>query len=165
VYGFYFFLDPVILEVKFKGVAMTKARWKKGLGFSLWQASNTWQRAVGAVLKTCDITHVQYMLLDGIYHLSRADARVTQICLAEYTHSDMMMVSKVLRTLVKKSLVLRADDRNDSRAKIVILTKTGRSTLEKAQKIMAEFETQFFAEVPADAMLQSLDAIGEKPQE
>ena len=30
---------------------------------------------------------------------------------------------------------------------------------------MAQFETQFFAEVPADAMLQSLDAIGEKPQE
>ena len=30
------------------------------------------------------ITHVQYMLLDGIYHLRSADARVTQICLAEY---------------------------------------------------------------------------------
>ena len=60
------------------------------IGFKLWQSSNRWQKIVTRALNPLDLTHVQYVLLAGVAHLSHTEKYVTQHKLACYTKSDIM---------------------------------------------------------------------------
>lgn len=64
-------------------------------------------------------------LLAGLYWLSRKGEAVTQQRLADYTHTDRMMTSKVPQTLKCKGLVARHSHPQDGRAKQLHLTEEG----------------------------------------
>jgi DNA-binding MarR family transcriptional regulator len=114
-------------------------------GFLLWQVSNLWQRRLNAGLRQIGLTHVQFVLLAGIEWLSYSQEHITQVQLASHAKADVMMTSKVLRSLEKKEWVTRDIHPTDTRAKCVVLTKTGCEVLLKAIKLVEEIDGDFFS--------------------
>ncbi len=117
-------------------------------GFALWQTTNRWQKAMAEALKPLDLTYVQVMLLAGVMQLSQQDKVVTQNSVAHYSQADVMMTSKVCRTLEKKGLLLRANNRFDNRAKTLVVTKMGSSLLRKALMSVQSVDDAFFNVLP-----------------
>jgi DNA-binding MarR family transcriptional regulator len=76
---------------------------------------------------------------------SRHEHVVTQVQLASHTRADVMMTSKVLRSLEKKAYVRRDIHPTDTRAKCVALTKTGREVLFNAIELVEEIDGEFFS--------------------
>ncbi|SIT97599.1 DNA-binding transcriptional regulator, MarR family [Epilithonimonas bovis DSM 19482] len=114
-------------------------------GFLLWQVSMLWQRKMKRALDKLDLTHTQYVLLAVLAWLSKSNQTVTQVDIAKHSNTDRMMVSKVLRTLQEKGFVNRKEDKTDTRAKNISLSKSGKTILEKAMKIVEETDNSFFS--------------------
>lgn len=118
---------------------------EESLGFLYWQASNLWRRKINAALKPLDLTHVQFILLAGIARLEKSDAPTTQIQLANHAKTDIMMTSRVLRTLEEKGLVQRSQHEQDTRAKSLSLTRKGVDILDEAVEIVGKADIGFFS--------------------
>jgi MarR family transcriptional regulator, organic hydroperoxide resistance regulator len=114
-------------------------------GFALWQLSNQWQRGINVVLKKYDLTHVQYILLEGIIQMGDFYEHVSQRALANHANANAMMTSKVLRSLEEKGFVARVGYDYDTRAKDVSITKSGRAIYKKVSKSVDEYDNEFFA--------------------
>ncbi len=98
-------------------------------GYLLWQVTHRWQRHVEDALIELNITHLQFVLLAGIGWLTRNDALLTQVQLAEFCKIDVMQISQVVRKLEAKGLVKRDAHPFDTRAKLLTLTASGGTTL------------------------------------
>ncbi len=119
-------------------------------GFLFWQASMLWQRAIVKALAPYDLTHAQFVLLAGTGWLSKINAiPISQVALAALAKTDIMMTSKVVRTLVDKKLLSRIDHPTDSRAYALKLTANGTARLQVALQAVEEMDEQFFAELKA----------------
>lgn len=135
---------------------------KPTIGFLLWQTTHIWQRHITEALKPFDLTHVQYILLAGLVELGQQGKTVTQNALAHYVGIDVMMTSKVSRTLEKKGFILRANNRLDSRAKALVLTKLGVQAVEDARAAIDKVETVLFSSVEQSThLIDQLTAIQE----
>lgn len=134
---------------------------KASIGFLLWQTTHAWQRHITEALKPFDLTHVQYILLAGLVELGKTGT-VTQNALAQHVSIDVMMTSKVSRTLEKKGFILRANNRLDSRAKALVLTKLGVQAVQHAQRAIDDVEQVLFSSIqPVDfvAQLRAVQAV------
>jgi DNA-binding MarR family transcriptional regulator len=118
---------------------------EQSLGFLFWQTTNMWQRHATAALAEVDLTHVQFVLLANIAWLERDGELVSQVELARQAKTDVMMTSKVVRTLERKGLIVRAAHRDDPRANALSLTQPGAAVLERAFTIMGQVDREFFA--------------------
>ena len=118
---------------------------ENGLGFTCWQLTNLWQKKTLTALKKLELTHVQFVLMAGIHWLTQQALVVSQKRLAEHAKTDIMMTSKVLRTLEKKGMVIRARLKSDTRARSLLLTNKGKDTLADAKHVMHELDQQFFS--------------------
>jgi len=127
-------------------------------GFLLWRVTLAWQRAMAAVLKEHDLTHVQFVLLANVWWLGDGP---TQRRLAEHAGTDPMMTSQVLRTLEGKGLVTRVVDAADGRARRVTLTSRGRAVVNRALPDVEAADASFFAAVPRADVLAVLSRLGE----
>ena len=58
-----------------------------------------------------------------------------------------MMVSKVLRTLESKGLILRQEHATDTRAKVVTLTQAGEQLIQKAVQVVEAADGIFFSKL------------------
>lgn len=114
-------------------------------GYLLWQVSMLWQRKIKRALDELDLTHTQYVLLAVLAWLSKSKEIVTQVDIANHSNTDRMMVSKVLRTLQEKGFINRQEHKTDTRAKNISLSKSGKTILEKAMKIVEETDNSFFS--------------------
>ncbi len=114
-------------------------------GFALWQLSNQWQRGMNNVLKDHDLTHVQFILIEGIIQLSKAYDHISQKALAEHVNANTMMTSKVIRSLEEKSFIQRHGSSTDSRVMDVTITKEGKSIYKKVSKSVKDYDEQFFS--------------------
>jgi MarR family transcriptional regulator, organic hydroperoxide resistance regulator len=114
-------------------------------GFALWQLSNQWQRGINVLLKKFDLTHVQYILLEGIIQMSDFYEHVSQRALANHANANTMMTSKVLRSLEEKGFISRVGHDYDTRAKDVSITKSGKAIYKKVSKSVDEYDSEFFA--------------------
>jgi Transcriptional regulators len=123
---------------------------EESVGFLLWQITNLWQRKLNSALKERDLTHVQFSLLAGIAWLERFEKPITQVKLAKYAGTNIMMTSKVVRTLEKKDLILRDECENDTRAKCVSLTAKGIRRIEEALPIVRNVDEKFFQDSTYD---------------
>jgi len=119
-------------------------------GYLLWQLTMLWQRKMKRALDELDLTHTQFVLLAALGWLSKQNKTVTQVDIANHSNTDRMMVSKVLRTLQDKNFIARKEHETDTRAKSILLTKSGQDKLQKALKIVSQVDKDFFSPLEAD---------------
>jgi DNA-binding MarR family transcriptional regulator len=118
------------------------------LGFLLWHATLRWQRSIAAALKPLDLTHVQFVLLAVLWwYVTVRKERPSQRQLAEQAGTDPMMTSQVVRALERKGLLIRAPDPDDSRARRLNLTPSGRRLARRAIEVVEAVDDEFFAAV------------------
>lgn len=113
-------------------------------GFLLWKTHNFWQREIKKSLKEFDLTHTQFVVLANTYWLIMHNEQVMQIDIAQHAQIDVMMTSNVIRTLEKKGILSRIENKKDARGKIVTLTEKGEAVLRKAIKEVESFDRKFF---------------------
>ena len=122
-----------------------------GIGFLLWQAANSWQRAQRSALAKFDLTPVQLLLLAGLSELSTQDGNVVkQAALARHCRCDVMMTSQVVRSLERRGLIARAAHSGDARARAVTLTNTGRQRVTEATPVLEAIDARYFRVIGAD---------------
>lgn len=114
------------------------------IGYLLWQTTMLWQRQMNNALSEVEITHTQFVILASLGWLLKKINNVTQKEIAEFSKTDRMMVSKILRTLQKNRLINREEHQTDTRAKCVFLTEKGKNTLQEAFKIKVKANNEFF---------------------
>ncbi len=119
-------------------------------GFLLWQVTNLWQREIKKALEKYELTHSQFVLLASIHWLTFDKQSVNQILLSNHTKIDPMTTSTVLRTLQRKGFIDRQEDKIDTRAKTVVLTKIGVKNIKQAIKTVEQFDKIFFGSINND---------------
>lgn len=135
---------------------------KESPGFLLWQVCADWQRQIAQVLRPYELTQVQFALMASLLWLSRSQSQVTQIQLARQAKLDAMMTSQVLRSLEKRGLITRREHPQDTRAKVLELTDSGKSLVSRALPAVEAADHQFFSPLGAlqSDFLQALCALG-----
>lgn len=114
-------------------------------GFSLWQLTNQWQRLQRQALAKLGVTHVQFVILASVLWLSStSEDSVTQIQISEFTKTDKMMVSDVVKILLNKKLLRRAPHEKDGRAHSLTLTPKGKNLILKAVAVVEKIDKDFF---------------------
>lgn len=113
-------------------------------GLLLWELTNLWQRHINNVLAEYDLTHVQFFILKGLKVLSEENKTITQIDLSKFTRMNVMMVSKVVRSLEEKNFVKRVPHPIDTRAKCLEITELGEKSFEKGLKAVKSLSHNFF---------------------
>ena len=113
-------------------------------GFLLWQVTTLWQRRIAAALRPFELTQVQFVLLVGLLWLSLEEPLITQVMLAKHTKMDAMMTSQVLRALETRGFIERKPHPQDSRAKVLRLTRAGRDLASKALPAVDGTDFEFF---------------------
>lgn len=114
-------------------------------GFLLWQTTTSWQRLIKKSLEEYSVSHSQFVIMALLLWLKANKNVATQIDLVLMSKLDKMTVSKSLKKLVDMNLVLRAESKEDSRAKSVSLTKSGIDLVKKLVPIVESVDTQFFS--------------------
>ncbi|PJZ54667.1 MarR family winged helix-turn-helix transcriptional regulator [Leptospira adleri] len=118
---------------------------EESTGFLFWQITNLWQKKIRENLLALDLTHVQFVLLASLAWFEEAGQKATQVRLAEHAKTDVMMTSKVIRSLESKKLLTRKPDPADSRANCLFLTSEGKEIVGKAVHIVETTDRTFFS--------------------
>jgi len=117
---------------------------EQSMGFIFWQITNLWQRKIVQALEPTSLTHVQFVLLAAIGWHNQKKEIVSQALLARFAKTDVMMTSKVVRTLEQKGLLRREEHQTDTRAFSLILTAQGIKKLNQAMPLVADVDKKFF---------------------
>jgi DNA-binding MarR family transcriptional regulator len=125
-------------------------------GFLLWHATLRWQRAITNALRSLDLTHVQFVLLACTWWMNERAAHPSQVELAAQAGTDIKMTSAVARELVRKGLIERAVDPNDTRAFRLAVTPRGRRLAKLAITVVERADRTFFEVVPKSDVLPLL---------
>ncbi len=96
------------------------------------------------------LTHMQFFLLRALEHASVTGIVRSQTQLAENLHIDRMTVSKVVRTLESKGLVVRGVHPADPRANSVALTPAGMELVRHATTLVFTEQEAFFSRLGQD---------------
>ncbi|TKI72625.1 MarR family transcriptional regulator [Lysinibacillus mangiferihumi] len=120
---------------------------KESSGFLLWQVTQAWQRMVTKELNRIDLTHAQFVLLAACDYLHTNREVVTQKILADFTNSNIMMVSDVARTLEAKGFISRNKNPLDKREILLSPTDEGSSKIKIALPIVENIDVQFFTPI------------------
>lgn len=120
---------------------------EENLGYLLWQTTMSWQKQMNRALQQVNLTHTQFVIMASLAKLLKHSKQVTQKEIADYSNTDRMMVSKVLRTLQKNELILRKEHPTDTRAKCVFFTEKGKMVLKKAIVIKLQANDSFFSQL------------------
>ncbi|CRK81337.1 MarR family winged helix-turn-helix transcriptional regulator [Neobacillus massiliamazoniensis] len=120
---------------------------KESSGFLLWQVTQAWQRFITKELNKIDLTHAQFVLLTASDYLHTHGENVTQKKLAEFTKTNIMMVSDVVRTLETKGFLLRNKNPLDKREILLSPTEEGSAKVKMALPIVENVDEQFFSSI------------------
>ena len=116
-----------------------------GPGLLVTTAALRWQKAAAEALGSLDLTYVQYLLLHGVAAL-QGDSPVSQVEVADYCGTDVMLTSKHLRALEQKGLVLRRRHPTDTRARALELTPHGVVCLGSAARAVDRVDARMFGD-------------------
>jgi len=126
----------------------------RSFGFRLWHVHHAFVRRLESALLPLGLTHMQYVMLRAADHLAQAGEQPTQARMAEGTGADRMMVSKVLRLLEGKGLVVRPVHPDDARAHHVVLTEAGRRMVARAVPAAMQAQAAFFGRLGPERVEQ-----------
>ncbi len=114
-------------------------------GFLLWKITTLWQKKLEKVLGEIGITLTQYAILASLKWFEEKEEPITQAHLVEHAKIDKMTVSKAIRRLEKKDLVLRESSPSDNRAINVRFSAQGRKLIQKAILAIEDADEDFFS--------------------
>lgn len=120
---------------------------KYSLGFLIWKVSNKLQRAHRVALKDLGLTPTQFSVLASIVYVSSIHEKLTQSLLCQHTGMDKMLVSDIVQSLIKKQLVDKQKNIDDSRAFLIQPTLRGVEVANHAVKIVEGIDQEFFRSV------------------
>ncbi len=113
-------------------------------GILLWQASKLWQRSLNDALSALGLSGTSAAVLANILYFEQEGEQATQAGIAAAVKVDVMTVSRIIRALENKGLLVRHTNPKDSRAYTTELTDRGRQTAKEAiQKIMGAHKVFF----------------------
>ncbi len=130
-----------------KPVKFSHTKAEHSIGLTFWQTSLLWQRSVTKALKPFGLTHAQFVLLTSVAWLTQQHAELTQVMLSKHAKTDIMMTSKVLRTLEQNELIKRLSHSTDTRANALQITTKGKNLVQKTLPVVETTDRQFFAQL------------------
>ncbi len=130
-----------------KGLKSRHDKAEESVGFLLWKASNKLQRLHRVGLKELGLTPTQFSILASIVYISAQENSLSQKALCEHTQIDKMLVSDVVKALLKKEYVTKEVNPDDSRSFLISPTQLGRELANKAVKIVEDMDDAYFATV------------------
>lgn len=116
-------------------------------GFLLWQTTITWQRLIKKALDAHDIAHSHFVILAITLWFESKKQDVSQGLIIRQSKLDKMTVSKSLKKLVTTGYVKRMENKEDTRAKSVSLTKKGKQLISKLIPIVEKIDEDFFGAI------------------
>ena len=116
-------------------------------GYLLWQTTITWQRRIKLALEPYKISHAQFVILAVLLWLEETDTAPIQKNLVNMTKLDKMTVSAAIKKLVGEGYIKRNEHKCDTRAKCVLLTKTGRAMAKKLIPIVEGVDEDYFSQL------------------
>ncbi len=122
-------------------------------GFLLWQVTILWQKDIKKALEDIGINHTSFVILASLLWFEEQDIEITQTTIINHTKLDKMTVSKNLKSFVLKGFVERFENKNDTRAKTIILSSVGKEIAIKALKIVENIDISFFEKLKDDDKL------------
>ena len=114
-------------------------------GFLLWRNFMLWQRQLNAQLKPHGLTQPQFAVLAVCGWLTRDGESVSQQKIVDFLDMDRMHVSQIATRLEHNKLISREASTTDLRTKLVSLTPTGHSLLDRTMPIVEAFDQSYFA--------------------
>jgi DNA-binding MarR family transcriptional regulator len=113
-------------------------------GYLIWQVTSIRQKIINITLKELELTYPQFIIISGVHWLNQSVDKVNQVRLIQFTNMDKSVVSSVLKSLEKRTIVLRDIDPDDTRAKTLKLSNFGISKLEFALPLIKKIDDVFF---------------------
>lgn len=126
-----------------------KDPWRDG-GYLLWRTTLLWQRKIRDALLPCDLTQVQFAILAGILWLEEESSQLSQQQIADFVGIEKMMASEVIRSLERKKLLSRAQDKKDARRSRIALTSVGRERAIEALHLVSRVDEDFFGSLKSE---------------
>ncbi len=139
------FYNRRIKGVDWKSISPEIAKILVSPSFYLTQAQLHYQRKIRELLVDFDVTETQFNLLVRLMVLAKKGQVVTQMNLANFLNANKMQVSKVLRTMEKKELVVRKKNPLDGRARSIVVTEKGLKTIDNVLTLVVKFDEGFFS--------------------
>lgn len=130
-------------------------------GFRLWHLKHAWSRRLEAELAPLGLTYLQFTMLRAADRLARLGERPSQARLADVLATDRMLVSKVLKLLQRKGLVVRPVHPEDARAVEIVLTEAGRRALAESLPIARATQERFFGRLCPERLAEFDKALDE----
>jgi len=108
---------------------------RAGFGAKVAQAARLWRRVVDHRMRPFGLTEATWLPL---LHLARGPAAMRQKELAASLSLDSSSVVRLLDALEAAGLIERREDDADRRAKAIVLTRLGRATVAKVERVADE---------------------------
>ncbi len=118
---------------------------KESPGFLLWQTMTTWQRKIKSALQPLGISHSQFVIMALIKFHEESGKNPNQVQIINLSKLDKMTVSNALKDLVTKGLVIRTEDKTDTRAKCIQLTAAGHDSISQAVSAVEGVDQDYFS--------------------
>jgi MarR family transcriptional regulator, organic hydroperoxide resistance regulator len=117
------------------------------LGVLLRRVSGLWRRRLNEELAKIDLTEMQFVVLMAIAWNTQEVRDITQARLSQHARIHKALLSQIMKTLVRKSLVAQSESK-DSRTRSLRLTALGSAKVRKALTILERTEDAFWADIP-----------------
>lgn len=119
----------------------------RGPGLLLLLAASRWRFAAESAFEESGLSAIQALVLVSTQALHTKSGPANQVDIARYAGLDVMTMSKNVRILEAQSLVKRATNPTDSRARTVELTKVGAMKLKNVIKDLDTIDDVAFADL------------------
>lgn len=115
-------------------------------GFLLWKAANLLQRSHADTLKELGLTPAQFSMMTCLVFLAQ-DGDVTSARISKHAGLDKMMVSDLVKTLLRKKLIETKPNPADGRSFFINPTSYGVKITNGAIKKIEKIDEEFFRPV------------------
>ncbi len=121
------------------------------VGLLQTKAYRVLKQRTAELLKTSDISTVEWAMLGILYDNSQG---IRLNILADELGVEAPFVTKMMRKLLKNNLINLIADPEDSRAKVVCLTKQGKSFVEKTELYISKKMKNTFKDISKGDLLR-----------
>ncbi|WP_198266475.1 MarR family winged helix-turn-helix transcriptional regulator [sulfur-oxidizing endosymbiont of Gigantopelta aegis] len=123
-------------------------------GFLLWKITSLWQNKLSNILSVFKINQTQFAIMASLKWFEEHNEETTQAHLVEHSKIEKMTVSKSLKNLENKNLIIRVKSKRDARALNIEFTKKGINTINKAIVAIEKADDEFFSSLSAQELKQ-----------